>query len=280
LEAKEVHIDLDRWNNIAMTGVRRTAVFLGLGLNAAYNPDFKDYRLSQLPVQAGQTGIPVDFIPPDLPDDTVKHFKEQFAIWITGCGLRELLEHYALYLEDMHHVGLLILKSQGRLGKIDPAKAQKQFNRRGIPDKVDELKSRIGIELDFAAQVNSLYEARNCLTHDLGLVTYKRVAGKGELIVSWTALEILGVGEESGREYLLPALLGEKTPEGIKVIARNVERRRTFKLGEKMTLSEQDLWEICYFFSNILIPATSNKMISFLKAAGIEVKALEAVENA
>lgn len=42
-----VHIDLPAISNIVDKGVRRTAVFMGLGINAANNPDFKQYELAK-----------------------------------------------------------------------------------------------------------------------------------------------------------------------------------------------------------------------------------------
>src|SRR5688572_21249022 len=88
-----VNIDADQMAGIARVGVRRAAIFMGLGLHAAKRPDFNDYELSKLPFEAGETGLPMDFVPRDAPKATVEQFKAEFATWITGCGLRELLEH-------------------------------------------------------------------------------------------------------------------------------------------------------------------------------------------
>ena len=44
----EIHIGYPTIQEIAAKGVRRTAVFMGLGLNAALDPNFKAYKLTQI----------------------------------------------------------------------------------------------------------------------------------------------------------------------------------------------------------------------------------------
>lgn len=42
----QITIDFDKLKEIALRGIRRTAVFLGLGVNAARDENFKDYQLT------------------------------------------------------------------------------------------------------------------------------------------------------------------------------------------------------------------------------------------
>ena len=44
----QININLPAIKDIAVKGVRRTAVFMGLGINAANNPDFKQYQLADV----------------------------------------------------------------------------------------------------------------------------------------------------------------------------------------------------------------------------------------
>ncbi len=43
----QINIDLPAIKNIAVIGVRRTAIFMGLGINAANDPEFKQYELAK-----------------------------------------------------------------------------------------------------------------------------------------------------------------------------------------------------------------------------------------
>jgi len=45
---ESIHIDLDQVLQIALTGVKRASVFMGLGVNAAINDNFNKYQLSEI----------------------------------------------------------------------------------------------------------------------------------------------------------------------------------------------------------------------------------------
>ncbi|HWL94446.1 MAG TPA: hypothetical protein VNT79_13020, partial [Phycisphaerae bacterium] len=112
---------------------------MGLGLNATHREDFNDYELHKIPILPGQTSVALDFFPPDLPAPRVKEMKAHFATWIVACGFRELLEHYALFLDRVHSCCLLISVTKKALSDSDAKKVHKKFNGRGIPDKLDIL---------------------------------------------------------------------------------------------------------------------------------------------
>lgn len=270
---KQIHIDIDAMSNIAHTGVRRASLFMGLGLNAASREDFNDYELSKLPVQIGQTGFPLELFPRDLPAKRVKVFKDEFALWITACGLREILEHYALFLDEMHRAGLVVLAMKGELGKLKPQSAEDDFRERGIPRKLELLSERFGIAPDDTDCINSLYKARNCLTHDLGIVLPKRLNKKGVMEVSWRTLDIVLQGTASGTPYSLSEFLsGKPTVEETQVLARSVKKQREFEAQTKLVLTQEDLSGICFFFFAHAIPSALQSLGRFLELSGIEIR--------
>jgi hypothetical protein len=270
---QQIHIDLDVLNNIAHTGVRRAVLFMGLGLNAAHKEDFNDYELSKLPIIAGQTGIAMEFFPSNLPVERVKVFKEEFATWITGCGLRELLEHYALFLDQMHDAALVILSTNEQLPGGDPQKLQKDFADRGIPRKLELLKQRFAIEPNDVDSIDSLYQARNCLTHDLGVVLPKRGNGSKTFNVSWRALTFFDEDQQTGKRCNWTDLVNKKTDEEIVMCAKMEKIEKAFPLNEKMVLTQQDLWEICFFFNVHAIPTALESFKTFLSRQGIKITA-------
>ncbi len=271
-DKQTVNIDLSKLSDLAHTGVRRAVLFMGLGLNAAHREDFHDYELHKIPIAPEQTSLPIEFFPSNLPAERVKAFKEEFAIWITGCGLRELLEHYALFLDQMHKYALLVLQVRGKLGGINPQKEQKRFNRRlGIPDKLVTLHDRFSITPTDPGSIKQLYAARNCLSHDLGIVTPKRCGSEGHLSLTWKAFEVLAKGEKSGIERPITALIGRQTEEDTAILGRQVTRERKFASGARLLLSQQDLWEICFFFNAHAIPSMVKSFVKFLETHGIPV---------
>jgi hypothetical protein len=102
----------------------------------------------------------------------VAEFKNEFVFWIAGCGLRDLLEHYATLLDQIHRYSLLICHSRDKLGSLDHVKEQRNFNRQlEIPRKLATLPERFGVEPQNSESISQLYVMRNCLTHDLGVVS-------------------------------------------------------------------------------------------------------------
>ena len=59
---------------------------MGLGLNAMQRKDFRDYQLHKLELQPGQTSLPIDFFPSDLPAKRIDEFKKEFSAAAAGDG--------------------------------------------------------------------------------------------------------------------------------------------------------------------------------------------------
>lgn len=267
-----VRIDLDKLQEVAAVGVRRAALFMGLGLNAANRPDFNDYQLSKLPVVAGQTSVAIDFLPGDVPQGTVAMFKGEFATWITGCGMRELMEHYALMLDRLHNLALNILNWRNALNGMEPQREADRFSKRGVPDKLKRLRNLFGVSIAEESQVSALYEARNCLTHDLGFLKSDRCTN-GLFRLEWRAFKFSLVGETTGTEYDMPVSLGVELPEPSRVKLSRVNRTREFPEKTKLVLTQQDLWEICLFVHADVVPHTIESFKAFLVANGVVMEA-------
>ena len=81
-EKMRININYDEILDTALKGVRRTVAFLGLGVNAAQDPEFRKYSL---------TGIAqIQLLPADLGTEAIEDIKTHFLTWVVGCGLREL----------------------------------------------------------------------------------------------------------------------------------------------------------------------------------------------
>lgn len=269
-ESQNVRIDLKHLSDIANLGVRRAAIFMGLGLNAANRKDFRDYQLHKLPILSGQTELPIDMLPSNLPPERVDEFKREFAVWIAGCGLRELLEHYALFLDHVHKFALAVFQENAKLDQVgDPERAQYEFNMRyGIPRKLQELETRFSIVAKQSESICSLYTARNCLTHDLGVVSGKHCNG-GEFVLSWLAFDTVAKGLQSREEQPLLALVGQPASEEMQILLKFTLRTMTLEVGDRLRLSQQDLWEICYFFKVHAITSVLESFAAFLKAHNV-----------
>src|SRR5205085_9451567 len=129
-----IHINFPAIQEIAAKGVRRTAVFMGLGLNAVADPDFKQYELTDI--------TSIQIVPPSADENTLFHYKEQFSLWIVTCGLRELMETFALFLDEVNQACLWILATKGTTTTNDVSSQDKKFRWDGIKTKLDLLKKK------------------------------------------------------------------------------------------------------------------------------------------
>jgi hypothetical protein len=266
-----VHANIDCVSlaKIAHVGVRRAALFLGLGLNGINQPGFSDYELHKLPAGSNPAVIVPDIIARGAPDDAIARFKDQFSIWVTGCGLREMLEHYGLMLDRIHECCLWVARSRGCLSG-EPPKLMASFERHGIKGKHATLRETFQIVPEFAAHVDTFYAARNALTHGLGIVRPVD-ATEGTLQLRWVALEIHGHGEETGSVVPMRKMFGVATTEPMRIRVDRVKRELSFKVGETLALSAQNLYEICLFMAAQVIPKTMAAFVEFLRAHEVEV---------
>lgn len=264
------HIDLADLKDFAHIGVRRAAVFMGLGLNAAHREDFLDYELSKIPRTKGGQRFPIEFFSESLPADRVNYFKVEFARWIQDCCLCDLLEHHALLLDKIHLHGLVVHQSLGKLAEKDnPEKLHTKFRHEGIPGKHKTLCDRFGIDPEHSATIDQLYEARNALTHDFGVVLPKRCDANGNFVLRWPMFSFIGIGNETGKETPLAAMIGERTTEETTIALRVEQRETTYKAGERIQAGTEDLEEVLQFFAGWAIPSTLTKFVDFLKANGV-----------
>lgn len=78
--AQAIPLDFDRIHEVALKGIRRAAVFMGLGVNAARDIGYRAYELTDL--------TQIQIVPSGANDQQVKQFKQEFEIWIIANGLR------------------------------------------------------------------------------------------------------------------------------------------------------------------------------------------------
>ncbi|MFT3732845.1 MAG: hypothetical protein QM780_15730 [Hyphomicrobium sp.] len=262
------HIDLKQIADLGHTGIRRAAIFMGLGLNAANRPDFKEYQLTEIPRYAKTIGYkiigPVD-------DARIEQFKATFADWIVACGLREILEHYGLLLARLHHEAMIVLQTRDLLKYLgDPATLQRNhFENPGLAAKFQDLRARFKIETKFEEQITQLYKLRNIIDHNFQTVTDKPLNAENKFVVSWEAFDVFGVGEGSGAITPYAELIDKVLPEPTKIVGKRVRREKVYERGDRVTLDGKELEEICFFFSFCCIPSILKSFVEFGKRHGV-----------
>lgn len=263
----EVTLDYSRALEIAHKACQRAACFLGLGLNAARDPNLTNYALSP--------AVNISFLPEGLPKETVDGFKQEFENWIITNGLRELIEGFGVFYDELFALSLLARKKGKPLGKVDKALLRKVCEG-GLPSKQKALRDEFEIASEFGAHLKSIYEARNCLAHNRGIVTHKYTRlqnSETELTITWRVMEIV-IRYADGQEITVGDPKLEPVPardvEG-QILGRPATHSRAFRVNEVIKLTPRELAEIC-LFASLACHAYYDEAVKFAKSCGIEEK--------
>ena len=157
---KKIPIHVDKIIQIPFTGINRALIFMGFGVNSADNPDFTDFKLSKHTHHHWNAY--------KASDSQIKKFKNEYRNWIIGCSLREILEHYSLYLERVADCCFILQNPTSILHEY--YKAKKSFERKSLREKLDYLNTEYNIGTKNNKLLLTLQGARNCLVHRLGVV--------------------------------------------------------------------------------------------------------------
>lgn len=253
-----MHINLPKLEEVALRGVRRASVFMGLGVNAATDPNFKNYQLSSF--------TEIQLVPSDLPDAEIERIKEQFRLWIEAGGFRELVESFVNFIDGAYKICFHVSRS---LGQAKPHVDFRKFEKKGLPEKLTMLKDNFGVEPKNGAQLLSLSAARNCLTHRRGIVGAEDLKeGAVSLEIAWLGADFF-VEEPNGKRTIFDVQSpGIYLPNGGTVCLGMVNRTRCFTLGEKLLFSTRELSEICWFYTREA-DAFCRSLEAHLRRAGV-----------
>jgi len=261
-----INVNFDEIREIAHRGMRRAAIFMGLGMNAASNESFKDYQLSRI------TGV--ELVSPNATDEQIVEFKKEFSYWITGNGLRELLETFNIFLDGLHESCLVM---QGiklkNLTEQEARDKRKKFHYIGLPDKLVILKREFQIAPENLEYLLSINKARNCLTHRRGIVGQPDVGADGKLHLKWRGIDLF-IKTPAGEEItILPGKLAEPLylKDGGAVMLRFPVMTKTFSIGERLILTSLELTEFCQIVAQET-DAINAQGIEYAKKLGIPRK--------
>ncbi len=232
-------IDFDSLKEVSYLGIRRAAAFLGLGLNAARREDFTDYQLTK--------DATFRVLPADLPPEKVADIKDAFGKWVIACGLRELTETFAVYLDGIYRACMLMAVTKPLVLPVDATKSIRKFLRLGLAEKLIELRSRFGVATPKEAYLGSINRARNCITHRRGIVGHEDLTEGDMLRLKWWAVDLFVQTPSGERISLKPPLPGQGIllKDGGSVMLGVVDREREFSRGTVLEMTANDLMEVC-----------------------------------
>ncbi len=261
---RKISINLDKIHDIALRGIRRTYVFLGLGLNAAKNPDFNEFHLN--------TRYTIRLMPEEVSDKHIADFKRNFELWIIANGLRELIESFSVFLSAIYHACLIVDTAKGGISSQTMQSRKIDFDQKGVGGQLNKLAADYEITCPFADHFDSLTRARNCYAHRLGVVGPRDCNGGDTLILKWRAPEFL-IMDNAGKEIVVSFDFQEPfhVEAGGTVGIRVVDKEKVFQRGTPIAIDQTELLEICLtalFATNDIRDST----LDFLKSRDVPIR--------
>lgn len=243
-EKKTIHIDLDRVLEILRRGIRRSDVFMGVGLNAAEQEPPISHILAPDSIHT------IHLVKENLTDNEKTHVAREFGKWVRGNGLRELLETFSIFMHELYAVIYLLLRCHDKLGALEQCTPE-QFERLGIGEQIEQLSSAISVQESDVRIVRSLNKARNCYAHRQGVVGQADIDNEAETCsLVWNAF-ILEVIEPDGNIVSEIEIPGKILRSGGAAQLRIVEKRKDFQVTAELVLEKRELKEICLCVSSI-----------------------------
>lgn len=233
--------------------VQRSIDLVSFGLHAATTATPEDLTVPETFIQV-KAGEPL----------TVDEARREFRTWILAAGLRDCVEALGGTLEwarkesamwtwpgtvSRRDDGLLELHAEvpGVRWDKDIVEGAARFDRLPLPAKVKHLESLGVARPAFTDDILSLNAARNCLAHRGGVVGAEdlRVADDPGMMIAWRRLDVQLVGPRGSR----PAARGSVSEEGDVLQASVQSVARTYILGERLLMSEEDYLQMALTFT-------------------------------
>ena len=179
--------------------------------------------------------------------------KAEAQRWILKAAFRDAME-LVLYVLDQARNVLCLWSLLGTIkGEDYLARYEREgvaFHRKGLSEKLEFLRKKYAFEVhsDAVDVVQSLNRARNCVVHRLGWVSELDVGPDGTLKAVWEEYAIMaGQMEEPGQAESSRRIgRGDVIHGGEMMWIRRVKKVREYPLGARVSLSVNDITEICH----------------------------------
>ncbi len=234
-----IHINFDSTLEILRRGVRRSDVFMGVGLNASeHNPP-----VSHLLGQDGQQQI--HLVKQELNENEKSHVATEFGKWVQANGLRELLETFSIFAHQLYSIIFLIKQTKKQLDKEFNKCRPEKFDRMGIGVQIKRMSEVVTVSESDVRIIHSLNKMRNCYAHRQGRVGVADLdEGNTTFQVLWSALQLV-IREQDGNVVSGNDIIGKVFEKGGAVLLAVREKSKDFVPGAELILEKQELKEIC-----------------------------------
>lgn len=205
------HINFVTIKEIADRAIRRTAAFMALGLNSARRCTEYDLELEEVRYLA--------LLSDDPSEEVASICTEEFTTWIITSGLRELLETFGTFLDEIDWACNEMRRHySSEVEKTRPISLE-GFQYKRLAEKLALLDKMYSVKSDRPEMLISINRARHCLTHRRGIVGLEDCQKKSELEIRWMGIDFFA-----------------ETPSGVRIPAPTPLKEDPYRWEEVGTL--------------------------------------------
>jgi hypothetical protein len=239
-----LNIDLGAFEAPMKEALRRAAIFLGYAFHSSEITPLESIRL--------KAPIVMDFDVPDpIPPVDRKSYQTEFTQWAIGQGLIEIDQSYHRYVvsavDMIADIDDFLIK-----GSLPGPRKPNLSNTWKVHEQFYATLGQQSLgHVDESGCLRSLGNARNCLAHDGGIVTKRRmVDGNETMLVRWPGRDMILTGQAGARVVLQRDRAARVRAEdvGSRLSVEEVFRQHNYAEGDRIALSQTDLSEIIFFY--------------------------------
>jgi hypothetical protein len=189
-------------------------------------------------------------------------------LWVIGNALRELDQHFSLFLDS---AWTTLAWSKLHATTVSSTSTVEQISDvTNVAKKFSKVMRELGDAKSDTSLLWSLSNARNCLTHNVGVVAPRYARSNGALAIRWLGLEArIEQGEQHVVVPTVIDLLQAPDPsKDAQLVVVVVEREKRFAVGQRIELIAGDLHEICFYYQH-LTDLVIERIAADLAARGI-----------
>ena len=240
--ANTINLDFDALRNLGHLGPRRAAAFTALSCRFLDGPTPNSLKDEKSLFQLQMWSEPFHG---DQKSETLKEYRR----WIISKAMQELDACLSIFLDEcftfiqyskMHRK---IISSEEKIASISN-KTNVAEKYKIVAQEIDQYSGQIILDNTYLVKFS---EARNAIAHNLGFVDQRR-APDGAFTIQWLQFRLSFHFDNGEIVFLDEQEPGYKTPAESTIKASLEETERSFKLGEYIELSEQELACISFLY--------------------------------
>lgn len=257
-----MRINFDAILERALRGVRRSYVFMGLGVNSSEDERLQNYQLT--------SATKIQLLKDGLSEEVVADFKDSYREWVINSAFRDSLESFHVFVDQIFLCLILIKKKAPSIEHV--RKDLARFEKLPFPSKLEALKKGFGVEPDFIDHIKSINKTRNCMSHRGCVVSSKDFNNKEKtaLVLRWRGLNMVLTDKEGRREGHMSEFIGARTKHETDVGLRFVDREKVFFVGNIIKFEPKELAEVLWYWT-MEIKKMARLAIEYAKTSGVTI---------